>query len=143
MTKAFRQGQILQLIQRKAIWTQDELARELAAVGVTATQATLSRDIQELSLAKTNEGYRQIAGLPGASTLANVVAENLRDVRVAQNLLVLRTPPGNANALAAALDREDWPQIIGTIAGDDTILVIAPDDATAAELRARFLGFLA
>jgi len=142
MTKAFRQGQILQLIGRKTIWTQDELARELAGVGVTATQATLSRDIQDLGLAKTPDGYRQIATAPPSSALASVAAEYLRDVRVAQNLLVLKTPPGNANALAVALDREDWPQVVGTIAGDDTILVIASDSATAAELRDRFLGFL-
>ena len=142
MTKAFRQGQILQLIGRKTIWTQDELARELAGVGVTATQATLSRDIQDLGLAKTPDGYRQIATAPPATALASVAAEYLRDVRVAQNLLVLKTPPGNANALAVALDREDWPQVVGTIAGDDTILVIAPDSATAAELRDRFLSFL-
>ena len=142
MTKAFRQGQILQLIGRKTIWTQDELARELAGVGVTATQATLSRDIQDLGLAKTPDGYRQIAIAPAATALATVAAEYLRDVRVAQNLLVLKTPPGNANALAVALDREDWPEVVGTIAGDDTILVIAPDSATAAGLRDRFLGFL-
>ena len=143
MTKAFRQGQILQAIQRKTIWTQDELAQALASAGITATQTTLSRDIQELGLAKTNDGYRQVAAAIPVAVVANAVAEHLRDVRVAQNLLVLKTPPGNANALAVALDQEAWPEIVGTIAGDDTVLVIAPDNATAANLRAKLLGLLA
>ena len=68
--------------------------------------------------------------------------EVLRDVRQAQNLLVLRTPPANANALAAALDHADWPEVTGTIAGDDTVLVVAPDVKTADALRAKFLRFL-
>jgi len=143
MTKAFRQGQILQAIQRKTIWTQDELAQELAAAGISATQATLSRDIQELGLAKTKDGYRQVAAAAPATMVATAAAEHLRDVRVAQNLLVLKTPPGNANALAVALDHEAWPEIVGTLAGDDTVLVIALDNATAARLREKFLGFLA
>jgi transcriptional regulator of arginine metabolism len=144
MTKAFRQGQILEVIQRKTIWTQDELARELAEAGIQTAQATLSRDIQELGLAKTNEGYRQVgAATPTRSRLASAAAESLRDVRVAQNLLVLKTLPGNANALAVALDQENWPEVVGTIAGDDTILVIAPDNATAAALRVKLRAFLA
>jgi transcriptional regulator of arginine metabolism len=68
--------------------------------------------------------------------------EVLRDIRQAQNLLVLRTPAGNANALAAALDQADWAEVTGTIAGDDTVLVVAPDVKTADALRARFLRFL-
>jgi transcriptional regulator of arginine metabolism len=68
--------------------------------------------------------------------------EFMRDVRVAQNLVVLKTAPGNANALAAALDKEQWPEVIGTIAGDDTILVIAPDAATAAKLVDRFFAVI-
>jgi transcriptional regulator of arginine metabolism len=66
----------------------------------------------------------------------------LLDVRLAQNLLVLKTPPANANALAAALDRADWPEVTGTIAGDDTVLVVAPDKKTAESLRDRFLKLL-
>ena len=68
--------------------------------------------------------------------------EFLLDVRLAQNLLVLRTPPGHANALASALDRADWPEVAGTIAGDDTVLVVAPDSKTARSLRTRFLNLV-
>jgi transcriptional regulator of arginine metabolism len=71
-----------------------------------------------------------------------VAAELLQDARVAQNLVVLRTSPGNANALAVALDKEDWPDVVGTIAGDDTILVVAPDASAAEKLRKKLLGFV-
>lgn len=143
MNKAFRQGQILKLIRSKRIPTQDDLARELnEAYGIETTQVTLSRDIRELGLLKTPEGYRQVeSGAPKAD-VESVAGELLLDARVAQNLIVLRTSPGNANALAVALDKSDWPDIVGTIAGDDTILVVAPDSGAAEKLRARLLGYL-
>jgi len=142
MTKAFRHGQILKLIQRKAIHTQEELARELTRVDIQATQATLSRDIQELGIAKTVDGYRQLEVAAHGPDFATVVAEFLQDARVAQNLIVLKTSPGNANSLAVALDREDYPEVVGTLAGDDTILVVAPDAATASKLRNKLLELL-
>ena len=67
------------------------------------------------------------------------MGEFVSDIRIAQNLLVLRTPPGNANSVAVALDKANWPEVTGTIAGDDTILIIAPDAKTAEALRERFL----
>jgi transcriptional regulator of arginine metabolism len=70
------------------------------------------------------------------------VSEFLQDARVAQNLIVLRTSPGNANALAVALDKQAWPEVVGTLAGDDTILVVTPDSGTAAKLRQRLLGLV-
>jgi transcriptional regulator of arginine metabolism len=75
--------------------------------------------------------------------LAEVAAEFLQDVRQAQNLIVLKTAPGNANALAVAIDAEDSPEVVGTLAGDDTVLLIAPDIETASLLRQRFLGYAA
>ena len=139
MNKSFRQGQILKLIRANRIHTQDELAQRLRdAFDIAATQVTLSRDIRELGLVKTSEGYRQIA-TAGGPDLASVAAEFLRDVRQAQNIVVLKTPPGNANSLAVAIDREDLAEVAGTMAGDDTILVVAPDNAAAARLRAMFL----
>jgi len=126
MNKERRHGQILKLIRSRPVHTQQELARELKALGVPATQVTLSRDIRELRLAKTPDGYRQIVPEPLAL---------LREVRVAQNLVVLKTLPAHASSLAAALDRENWPEIVGTIAGDDTILVITPDPSAAETVR--------
>ena len=139
MNKAYRQGQIVKLIRAKRIHTQDELAGELAKVGVEATQVTLSRDMRELRLAKTAEGYTQVVTEPAGPDLATVVSELLSDARVAQNLLVLKTSPGHANSLAVALDRAEWPEVVGTIAGDDTVLVIAPDHGTAEKVRKRLI----
>jgi transcriptional regulator of arginine metabolism len=142
MNKRMRQGQILKLLQRKKIRTQEELAKELAAVGIAATQVTLSRDVRELGLVKTPEGYAPVGASPAASgpRLAALAGEFLRDARVAQNQLVLKTSPGNANTLAVAIDQEDWPEVVGTIAGDDTILVVAPDSRTAEQLRDKLLA---
>ncbi len=141
MNKSYRQGQILKLVRSRRLRTQDELAQALRGVGMRATQVTLSRDIRELGLVKTAEGYAQGAAdsVPGAPEVETLVREFVADVRIAQNLLVLRTPPGHANSVAVALDQADWPEVTGTIAGDDTILVIAPDAKTAEALRERFL----
>ena len=143
MNKTFRQGQILKLIRAKPIVTQEDLATELKeSSGIRTTQVTLSRDIRELGLLKTPEGYRQVTAAPAGPELATIAGEFLQDVRVAQNLIVLRTSPGNASTLAVALDQEEWPEIVGTLAGDDTILVIAPDAAMAAKLRQRLLSYV-
>jgi transcriptional regulator of arginine metabolism len=147
MNKAFRQGQIRNIIRTRTIYTQEELAAALQQLGVPATQVTLSRDIRELGIIKTPDGYRELETLE-EHPLSDVdharrgVEEFLRDVRLAQNLLVLKTDPGNANALAAALDRAPWPEVVGTIAGDDTVLVVAPDAAAARTLQARLNGIL-
>ena len=143
MNKAFRQGQILKLIRTKRILTQEDLARELKqSQGIDTTQVTLSRDVRELGLLKTPEGYRQVDSTASGPDLATVVGELLQDVRAAQNLIVLKTSPGNANALAVALDNEDWPEVVGTIAGDDTVLVVAPDTETASRLRKKLLSYV-
>ena len=143
MNKSFRQGQILKLIRSHQILTQEDLARELQnTFAIKTTQVTLSRDIRELGLVKTPEGYRQLSPAPTRRELANIAGEFLQDARLAQNLLVLRTSPGNANALAVAVDQEEWPEVVGTIAGDDTILIVTPDADTAAKLRGRLLGYV-
>jgi len=142
VNKSYRQGQILNLIETKSIKTQAQLARELALIGIRTTQVTLSRDIRELGLVKTASGYHQVAPASGGPDLATLAGEFLRDIRVARNLVVLKTSPGNANSLAVALDGAGWAEIVGTIAGDDTILVVAPDDGTAQQLRRRLLDFL-
>jgi transcriptional regulator of arginine metabolism len=146
MNKAYRQNQILKLIRQRPVHTQQELADALHTHKISTTQVTLSRDIHELGLVKTPAGYAQVSAESAVASGPDVEAlarELLLDVRSAQNLLVLRTAPANANALAAALDRAAWPQVTGTIAGDDTVLVVAPDKKTAESLRARFLKFLA
>ena len=142
MTKSFRQGQILKVIRAGSIFTQDELARALKETGIDATQVTLSRDMRELGLVKTVDGYRQIEREAPNLQFATLAAEFLQDVRQAQNQVVLRTAPGHASSVAVALDVEGWPEVIGTIAGDDTILVICPDSSTAVQVRTKLLHLL-
>lgn len=142
MNKTFRQGQILKILRARNIGTQEELARELGQLGTQTTQVTLSRDIRELRLVKTPDGYRQLPAERGGPGLALVADEFLEDIRVAQNLVVLRTAPGTANSLAVALDREDVTEVVGTIAGDDTVLVITPDTAAAENFRQRLLALI-
>ena len=142
MNKNFRQGQILKIIRQKPIYTQDELARELAQAGIQTTQVTLSRDMREMGLVKTADGYRMFDGDAAGPDLAGVVNEYLLDIRLAQNLVVLRTSPGNASTVAVAIDRQEFDEVVGTIAGDDTILVIAPDNDTALRFRDNLLALL-
>ena len=142
MTKSFRHGQILKFIRSRSIFTQDELARALREKGIDATQVTLSRDIRELGLVKTAEGYREMERESSNLQFATLAAEFLQDVRQAQNQIVLRTAPGHASSVAVALDDEEWPEVVGTIAGDDTILVICPDQSTAKSVRHKLMKTL-
>ena len=142
MNKTFRQGQILKLIQDGELHTQEEVVAGLKVAGIVASQVTVSRDIQELGLVKTPQGYRQMRPERAGPDFNTIALEFLQDVRVAQNLVVLKTSSGNANALAVALDRGNWPEIVGTIAGDDTILVIALDGAMAEVVRAKLMAIL-
>jgi transcriptional regulator of arginine metabolism len=142
MNKSFRQGQILKIIRSKDVYTQEELARELQAVGITATQVTLSRDIRDLGLAKTGNGYRPMPAESFGPTLEDRVNELLQDIRIAQNQVILRTSPGGASALAVVLDREELDEVVGTLAGDDTVLVITPDNESAQKLRKKLISFI-
>jgi transcriptional regulator of arginine metabolism len=142
MSKRYRQGQILKLIQQQQVHTQDEIAEELAKRGVTATQVTLSRDLRELGLVKTPSGYRELSRDEPAGDADGMISEFVIDMRCAQNLIVLKTDPGHANPVASALDHTGWMEVVGTIAGDDTVLVITPDDAAAEKLRTRLLEMM-
>ena len=129
MSKAVRQRRILDLVGRGPIGSQDELRRALVKAGYQVTQATLSRDIGELGLVKTSEGYavpeNDENGSRGLPSLERMLREFVTDLRPADNLLVVKTLPGAAQPVAAALDGEGWEEVLGTIGGDDTILVIA------------------
>ncbi|HVB99095.1 MAG TPA: ArgR family transcriptional regulator [Candidatus Dormibacteraeota bacterium] len=144
--KSFRQGQILKLITAEPVANQEQLRRHLAELGLAVTQATLSRDLRELGLVKTAQGYKTLGSTGQATSrpnLARVLRENLRDVLPAQNLLVLKTPPGGAQSLAAAFDRERWPEVLGTIGGDDTVLVITDSPGSSRAVKERIEAFLA
>ena len=129
--KTYRQSAILDLVSRQVVRSQNTLRRQLAARGITATQATISRDIKELGLVKrAADGAYQKAQIETPSPAVTgdrvrraVVASLCRADRV-QQLLVLKTDPGQAQPLAFALDQAAWPEVVGTVAGDDTILVV-------------------
>jgi transcriptional regulator of arginine metabolism len=142
--KALRKAAILQLVEQEAITSQEQLREKLRSRGIEATQATLSRDIRELSLVKraADGAYRRSGADPGLgdgqTNLRRAVEEFLRTQETIDQLLVLRTDPGQAQPLAVAIDRARVPEIAGTIGGDDTILVICRSAEGAAAIAARF-----
>jgi transcriptional regulator of arginine metabolism len=147
MSKRSRQTVILQVLENGPAASQDDLRKELAKHGFKVTQATLSRDIHELKLVKTTEGY----GLPASDRaaepvlppVARMVRDFVTDIRQAQNLLVIKTSVGSAQPVAAALDAEAWAESVGTIAGDDTILIISRDKKAAGKIAGRLQEMLA
>jgi len=136
VTRAGRHARIVELIRDKAVRSQTELAELLAGDGVQVTQATLSRDLEELGAVKVSGAYlipedgkrplRETTG-QGPARLLRLLRELLTGVDASGNIAVLRTPPGAAQFLASALDRSGLTDVVGTIAGDDTILVVARD----------------
>lgn len=140
--KARRLTAIRQVIDQDQVHSQEELRQRLATMGFVVTQATLSRDIKELGLVKrAADGAYQAAGTDGGSPAAATVAlsralsEFLLSVDISQQLLVAKTGPGQAQLLGVAIDRARLPDVIGTIAGDDTILVICRDARCAQNTR--------
>ena len=131
-----RQRRILEIVSNETIGTQKELAERLQQEGFETTQATISRDIKELLLVKVNIGgdrYKYVIAQDTPVTdakLRMVLREFILSYDYSENLLILNTAPGNANTVASAIDRARWPQVIGTLAGDDTVmLVIKPKEA--------------
>ncbi len=146
--KARRQSVILELVDLEALHSQEQLRRRLRQRGFDATQATISRDIADLGLVKrAGDGAYQRPGMEATSpelartTLERATAGFLRRVERVQQLVVLRTGRGQAQALAEALDRAQLTETVGTIAGDDTILVIARDNKRAAALMKRLKAY--
>jgi transcriptional regulator of arginine metabolism len=126
--------------------SQDELRRLLFRRGHQVTQATLSRDIHDLGLVKTAEGYKVPQGEEAGTHLPSIerlIQEFVYDVKTAQNLVVVKTSPGSAQPVAAAIDAEEWGEVVGTIGGDDTILAIAPSAVVAGKLAQRIRGYFA
>jgi transcriptional regulator of arginine metabolism len=140
--KQQRHASIRDILEHTSVLNQDDLRKKLAARGFHVTQATLSRDIHALNLYKGPSGYAIAASSNGTSEEEGpALKELLRsfglEARQAQNLLVVVTTTGGAQPVAAGIDYEDWPEVVGTIAGDDTVLVICPDEKQAAALRLR------
>ena len=140
MSKLSRHASIRELISEREIASQDELRRALFRRGHRVTQATLSRDVHELGLVKTGEGYKLPQGEEAELSLPSIerlIQTFVYDVVTAQNLVVIKTSAGSAQPVSAAIDAEEWEEVVGTIGGDDTILVIAPDAKAAEKLAQR------
>jgi transcriptional regulator of arginine metabolism len=138
MDNLYRRHQILEIVRNECPATQAELRRKLAERGIRVTQATVSRDVEELGVIKTRQGY-QLPG-PGEPTaqsqppLSVILKEFLREVRQASNLVVVRTHPGNAHTVAVVLDSAGWPEILGSVAGDDTVFLATAGARQAARV---------
>lgn len=155
-TKTARQQLIVSLIERQPIASQSELATRLSSMGVTVTQATLSRDLGEIGAVKVRGASGAVYAVPGEggdrASLFSAQGEDVFDARLqrlleevlvsavhSDNLVVLRTPPGAAQYLASAIDRSVVGGVIGSIAGDDTVLVIAAADVGGKRIARLFL----
>jgi len=148
-TKLERQAAILRLVEERHLATQAELAEALRAEGIDTVQTTVSRDIARLGLVKVRNGDgRLIYALPGAADLRRLeqLASALRSwagtMIPTGNLLVIHTPRGFAAALADAIDDASLPEVAGTVAGDNTILIAVRDGSSAAELASDFIHYL-
>lgn len=154
LTKTARQAKIISVLQRQQVRSQVELAEYLAADGVQVNQGTLSRDLVEVgALRLRDQGGHLVYAVPSdggdrsplgdfstfETRLARLCVEVLVSAVASANLVVLRTPPGAAQYFASAVDRVAWPEILGTIAGDDTILLITRDPGGGASIAERFL----
>jgi transcriptional regulator of arginine metabolism len=146
--KRYRQAAIVDLVAQEFLSSQDELRQRLRARGFHATQATISRDIKELRLVKrAADGAYQKPGVPpggrrgGEEEVRRAVSEYLRRLDQVQQLLVLRTDPGQAQSLAVVIDRAGLPEVVGTVAGDDTILIITRHARAGREVTRLFEGW--
>ena len=144
--KTRRQNEILELIQNKDIETQEELAAELSRRGYHVTQATVSRDIKELHLSKVNNGrggysYRKPETRVNAvnERLIRILRESLVSVNHAGQMIVVKTLSGSANVAGEAIDMLQWPEILGTIAGDNTIFIVVASENVAAQVQDRIM----
>ncbi len=146
-TKAARHRRIVELLSRAPVRSQNDLVRLLGDDGLVVTQATLSRDLEELGAVKLRGAHGGVGvyvvpedGSPvrgvsgGTERMSRLLAELLVSTDASGNLAVLRTPPGAAHYLASAMDRAALPYVVGTVAGDDTILVVAREPMTGAQL---------
>jgi transcriptional regulator of arginine metabolism len=150
-TRVARQARIIELVSNMGIRSQTELAKLLAGEGIDVTQATLSRDLDELGAVKLRgaDGGAAVYVIPedgspvrgvqgGTSRLSRLLGELLVGADYSANLTVLRTPPGAAQFLASAIDRAALHEVVGTIAGDDTVMVIAREPLSGKDLADRF-----
>jgi transcriptional regulator of arginine metabolism len=151
VTKSARQSRIAELIEREAVRSQTELASRLAADGIAVSQGTLSKDLLELGAVRVRTATGELAyallageyapGTPAAlARLTRLCGELLLSAEGSANLTVLRTPPGAAQFFASAIDKVAWDSVLGTIAGDDTVVLVTRDPNGGAAMADAFLN---
>jgi transcriptional regulator of arginine metabolism len=144
--KRHRHNAILDLVRSGEIASQEDLMRGLKARNIGVSQSTLSRDIQELGLAKAGGVYTVVDGEPAVphseGSLARIIREFMVDIDVAQNIVVVKTGPGHASTVSQALDETGWPEWVGSIAGENTVFVVARSGKDAKKLEERLRKLL-
>ena len=145
-TKSERQKALLDVVAKQAVATQSELKELLKARGIEADQATLSRDIRELGLVKASDDgahyrYAPVESVTPPATMkaSTILARLVRKIDCSGNLLVVKTDPGEASPIGLALDRMGWSEVVGTVAGDDTLLVVVKEGVPARKLAKKIL----
>jgi transcriptional regulator of arginine metabolism len=144
--KRQRHNAIVDLVRSGEIASQEELMRGLKARNIAVSQSTLSRDIQELGLAKAGGVYTTVDAEPAAphseGSLARIIGEFMVDIAVAQNIVVMKTGSGHASTVSQALDEAGWPECVGSIAGDNTVLAVARSSKDAKKIEERLRKLL-
>ena len=143
-TRKIRHARIAEITKRHPVSSQEELSGLLRAAGIRVTQSTLSRDIRDLGLAKVRGFYQAQEGrnTPAASTLRRSIQQLVLAAHVSGNILMVRTAPGDAHSMGVMLDKADWPEILGTVAGDDTVFALLRSPRMGKRVLKRIEGYL-
>jgi transcriptional regulator of arginine metabolism len=144
LSKQARKGRIVEIVRKQAVRSQEELAELLERDGIEATQATLSRDIRELGLVKVRGGYQlpgEVHSTPPDELLRRAFEQFVIRTAVSGNMLMIKTSPGNAHSIAVVLDAAQWPEVLGTVAGDDTVFILLRNSRFGKRVLGKFQEF--
>ena len=144
ISKKARQGRILEIVRKRPVRSQEELSSLLKHEGAAATQSTLSRDIRELGLIKARGSYQppgDVAAMPSNDAVRRAFEQFVIQSGVSGNIVMIKTSPGNAHSIGAVLDAAHWPEVMGTVAGDDTVFVLLRHGRWGKKVMERIRGF--
>jgi transcriptional regulator of arginine metabolism len=137
ISKKARQGRILEVCRSGRIRSQEEMSSILEKEGICVTQATLSRDIRELGLVKVRGSYQissEVISSPPDEVLRRTLEQYVLRTGVSDNIVMIKTSPGNAHSVAVVVDAAQWPEVLGTVAGDDTVFVLLRESSMGEKL---------
>jgi transcriptional regulator of arginine metabolism len=143
ISKKARQGRILEITRKRLVRSQEALSSLLKREGVEVTQSTLSRDIRELGLVKVRGSYQvsgELHSAPPDEVLRRAFEQFVVRTGVSGNMLMIKTSPGNAHSLGVVMDAAQWPEVLGTVAGDDTVFVLLRNSSLGRRVQARIRG---